>query len=82
MATNDVPNPLYGRVCDHLEQAQAIISHDPAAGKLRQFISDAIDEATWLAYLTPRRPVTLRLVVSHTDQFGGRDIWSMQKPEL
>ncbi|KKC39494.1 hypothetical protein WH87_04660 [Devosia epidermidihirudinis] len=63
MEANYRPNPLYQRVCDQLEQALAILANDPAADPLRQLVSDAIDEATWLTYLKPSRPRALRLVL-------------------
>lgn len=62
MKQTTLPHPLYVRARDHLEQAMAVLSHDPNATPLLALIDEAVDIAIELAHLPPADETILRLV--------------------
>ncbi|MHA6692724.1 hypothetical protein [Devosia sp. A449] len=61
MKQTTLPRPLYVQVRDHLEQAIAVLSHDPAAVPLRALLDEAVDISIELAHLSPAGATILHL---------------------
>ncbi|MHA6730684.1 hypothetical protein [Devosia sp. A369] len=59
-----LPHPLYVQARDHLEQAMAVLSHEPDAAPLLALLDEAVDIAIELAHLPPTDGAILRLLPS------------------
>ncbi|MHA6692773.1 hypothetical protein [Devosia sp. A449] len=61
MKQTTLPHPLYIRARDHLEQAMAVLAHEPNAAPLLAMIDEAVDIAIELAHLPPVDETILHL---------------------
>lgn len=61
MERTTLPHPLFVRARDHIEQAIAVLSHDPDAARLLVLLDEAVDIAIELAHLQQTDATILRL---------------------
>ncbi|MHA6730685.1 hypothetical protein [Devosia sp. A369] len=64
MKQTTLPHPLYVQARDHLEQAMAVLLHEPGAAPLLALIDEAVDIAIELAHLPPPDEPILHLIPS------------------